>query len=89
MGKLNLGSLPPKQEEEVKYQKPSFSSDADKIKAVDAVQRQNSLEEIKVPEYNENRQDSQRDLNKGKPVVSFGAIPSLKLGTMKIDEGEG
>lgn len=59
------------------------------MKAVDAVQRQNSLEEIKVPEYNENKQDSQRDLNKGKPVVSFGAIPSLKLGTMKIEEGEG
>ena len=59
------------------------------MKAVDAVQRQNSLEEIKVPEYNENKQDSQRDLNKGKPVVSVGAIPSLKLGTMKIEEGEG
>jgi len=67
MGKLNLGSLPPKQEEEVKHQKPSLSLGIDRMKAVDEIQRQSSLEEIKVPEYNENRQDSQRD--KGKPVV--------------------
>ena len=89
MGKLNLGSLPPKQEEEVKQQKPSFSLGADKMKAAEAVKRQSSLEEILTPEYNENKQDSQRDLNKKTPGVSFGVTPSLQLGAMKIEEGDG